>query len=123
MMKKKLNQSFLVRDNVFKVFRVAPTSVELLINNPPLLILAREPADLFPSLLKSMSNAIDVPIFRGRFLQSDMEKRALKLKTSLGVAVDTTHVSHFRESIWLLSRACSVAPAYFTSKSTECRKC
>ena len=67
-MTKKLNQSFPVGDNVFQVFRKARTSVELLFHNFPLSILPNEPTDLFPSLLESISNAIDVPIFGARFL-------------------------------------------------------
>jgi len=58
---KKLNQSFPVGDNPFQVFSEAPTSVELLIHNLPLSILPHEPTDLFPSLLESISKAIDSP--------------------------------------------------------------
>jgi len=47
-MTKKLNQSFLVGDPPFQVFREAATSVVLLINNLPLSILPHEPTDLFP---------------------------------------------------------------------------
>jgi len=68
-MTKKLNQSSHVVDNLFQVFREAPTSVELLIHNLPLSILPHEPTDLFPSLLESISNAIDLPICAARFLQ------------------------------------------------------
>ena len=64
---KKLNQSFPVGDNPFHVFREAPTCVELLIPNLPLAILPHKPTDLFPSLLESISNAIDVLIFGARF--------------------------------------------------------
>jgi len=122
-MTKKLNQSFPVGDNPFQVFREAPTSVELLIHNLPLSILPHKPTDLFPSLLESISNAIDVPIFGARFLQSDPVKRAEKCTTSVVVAVDPLHVSRFGESIRLFSRARTVAPAYSASKSTQCRKC
>jgi len=80
-MTKKLNQSFRVRDNPFQVFREAPTSVGLLIHNLALSILPHEPTDLFSSLLESISNAIDIPIFGGRFLQSDLAKRAEKRTT------------------------------------------
>jgi len=38
-MTKKLNQSFPVGDNPFQVFREAPTSIKLLIQNLPLSIL------------------------------------------------------------------------------------
>jgi len=122
-MTKKLNQSFPVWDNPFQVFREAPTSVELLIHNLPLSILLNEPTDLFPSLLESISNAIDVPIFGARFLQSDPVKRAEKCTTSVVVAVDPLHVSWFGQSLRLFSRASTVAPAYSASKSTQCRKC
>jgi len=104
-MTKKLNQRFQVADNPFLVFREAPTSVELLIHNLPLSILPHEPTDLFPSLLESISNAIDIPIFGARFLQSDPVKRAEKRTTSVVVAVDPLHVSRFAESIQLFSRA------------------
>jgi len=67
-MTKKLNQSFPVGNNPFLVFREAPTSVKLLIHNLPLSILPDEPAHLFPSLLESLGNAIDAPIFGARFL-------------------------------------------------------
>jgi len=122
-MTKKLNQSFPVGDNPFQVFREAPTSVDLLIHNLPLSILPHKPTDLFPSLLESISNAIDVPIFGARFLQSDPVKRAEKRTTSVVVAVDPLHVSRYGESIRLFSRARTVAPAYSASKSTQCRKC
>jgi len=121
-MTKKLNQSFPVGDNSFQVFREAPTSVELLIHNLPLSILLDEPTDLFPSLLESISNAIDVLIFGARFLQSDPVKRAEKRTTSVVVAVDPLHVSRFGESIRLFSGARMFAPAYSASKSTQCRK-
>jgi len=122
-MTKKLNQSFPVGDNPFQVVREAPTSVELLTHNLPLSILPHEPTDLFPSLLESISNAIGVPIFGARFLQSDPVKRAKKGTTSVVVAVDPLHVSRFGESIRLFSRARSVALAYSASKSTQCQKC
>jgi len=121
-MTKKLNQSFPVGDNQFQAFREAPTRVELLIHNLPLSFLPSEPADLFPSLVESISKAIDVPIFGARFLQSDPAKRAEKRTTSVVVAVDPPHVSRFSESICLFSRASTVAPAYSASKSTQCRK-
>jgi len=110
-MTKKLNQSFPVGNNPFLVFREAPTSVELLIHNLPLSILPDQPARLFPSLLESIGNAIDVPIFGARFLQSDRAKRAEKRTTSVVVAVDPLHVSCFGESIGLFSRARTVTPA------------
>ena len=91
-MTKKLNQSFPVGDNPFQVFREAPTSVELLIHNLPLSILPHEPTDLFPSLLESISNAIDVPIFGARFIQSDPVKRAEQRTTSGVMAVDPLHI-------------------------------
>jgi len=122
-MTKKPNQSFPVGDNPFQVFREAPTSVELLIHNLPLSVLPHDPTDLFPSLLESISNAIDVPIFGARFLQSDPVKRAEKHTTWVVVAVDPLHVSRFGESIRLFSRARTVAPDYSASKSTQCRKC
>jgi len=68
-MTKKLTQRFPVGNSLFHVFRKAPTSVEHLIHNLPLSILPDEPTDLFPSLLESISNAIDLPIFGARFLQ------------------------------------------------------
>jgi len=122
-MTKKLSQSFPVGNNPYLVFREAATSVELPIHNLPLSILPDEPADLFPALLESMGNSIDVPIFGARFLQSDPGKRAEKRTTSVVVAVDPLHVSRFGESIRLFSRARTVAPAYSASKSTQCRKC
>jgi len=122
-MTKKLNQSFPVGDNPFQVFTEAPTSVQLLIHNLPLSILQHESTDLFPSLLESISNAIDVPILGARFLQSDPVKRAEKRTTSVVVAVNPLHVSRFGESIRLFSRARTVAPAYSASKFTQCRKC
>ena len=122
-MTKMLNHSFPVGKKPFLVFREAPTSVELLIHNLPLSILPDEPADLFPSLLESIGNAIDVPIFGARVLQSDPAKRAEKPTTSVVVAVDPLHFSRFGESIRLFSRARTVAPAYSASKSTQCRKC
>ena len=122
-MTKKLNQSLPVGDNPFQVFREAPTSVELLIHNHPLSILPYEPTDLFPSVLDSISNDIDVPIFGARFVQSDLAKRVEKLTTSVVVAVDPLHVSGFSESMRLFSRARMVAPASTASKSTQCRKC
>jgi len=122
-MTKKLNQSFPVGDNPFQVFREPPTSVELLIHNLPLSILPHNPTDLFPSLLESISNAIDVPIFGAGFLQSDPVKRAEKHTTSVVVAVDPLHVSRFGKSIRPFSRARPVPPAYSASKSTQCRKC
>jgi len=122
-MTKKLNQSFPVGDNPFQVFREAPTSVKLLMHNLPLSILPHEPTDIFPSLLESISNAIDVPIFGARFLQTDPVKRAEKRTTSVVVAVDPRHVSWFGECILLFSLACTVAPAYSASKSTQCGKC
>ena len=120
---KKLNQSFPVGDNPVQVFREAPPSVELLIHNLPLSILLHEPTDLFPSLLESISNAIDVPILGARFLQSDLVKRAKKRTTSVVVAGDLLHVSRLGESIRLFSHARMVAPANSASKSTQCRKC
>jgi len=122
-MTKKLNQSFLVGDYPFHFFREAPTSVELLIHNLPLSILPHEPTHLFPSLLESISNAIDVLIFGPRFLQSDPVKRAEKRTTSVVVAVDPLHVSRLGKSIRLFSRATTVAPAYSAFKSTQCRRC
>jgi len=122
-MTKKLNPSFPVGDTPFQVFREAPTSVELLIHNLSLSILPHEPTDLFPSLLEIISNAIDVPIFGARFLQSDPVKRAETRMTSVVVAVDPLHLSRFGESIRLFSPARTVAPAYSASKSTQCRKC
>ena len=122
-MTKTLNDSFHVGDNPFQVFREAPTSVELLIHNPPLSILPHEPTDLFLSLLESISNAIEVPIFGARFLQPDPAKRAEKSTTSVVVAVDPLHVSRFGESIQLFCRARMVTPACSASKSTHCRKC
>ena len=98
-MTRKLNQSFPVGDNPFQVFREAPTCVELLIQNLPLAILPHEPTDLFPSLLESISNAIDVPIFGVKVLQSDPVKRAEKRTTSVVVAVDQLDDSRFGESI------------------------
>jgi len=120
---KKLNSSFPVGDNPFQVFREAPTSVELLIHNLPLCILPHEPTHLFPSLLESIGNAIDVPIFVARFLKSDPPKRAEKHTTLVVVAVDPLHVSWFGESIRPFSGARPVTPAYSASKSTQCRKC
>ena len=122
-MTKNLNQSFPVGDNPFLVFREAPTSVELLIHNLPLSILPDEPAELFPSFLESIDNAIDVCIFGARFLQSDPAKRAEKRTTSVVVTVDPLHVPRFGESIHLFSHATTVAPPYSASKSTQCRKC
>jgi len=122
-MTKNLNQSFPVGDNPFQVFRAAPTSVELLIHSLPLSILPHEPTDLFPSLLESISNTIDVHICGARFLQSDPVKRAEKRTTSVVVAVNPLHVSRFGESIRPFSRARTVAPAYSACKSTQCRKC
>jgi len=122
-MTKKLNQSFPVGNNLFLVSREAPTTVELLIHNLPLYILPDEPADLFPSLLESIGNAIDVPIFGARFLQSDPAKRAEKGTSSVVVAVDPLHVFRFGESIRLFSRTRTVAPAYSASMSRQCRKC
>jgi len=122
-MSKKLNQSFPVGDNPFQVFRGAPTSVELLIHNLALSILPNEPTDLFPSLLELIRNAIDVPTFGARFLQSDPGKRAEKRTTSVVVAVDRLQVSWFGQFIGLFSRARMVAAAYSTSTSTQCRKC
>ena len=121
-MTKKLNQSFPVGNNPFLVFREAPTSVEHLIHNLPLSIVPDEPADLFPSLLESIGNAIDIPIFVARFLQSDPSKRAAKRTTWVVIVVDPLHVSRFGESIRLFSGARTVTPAYSTSKSTQCRK-
>jgi len=72
---KKLNHCFPVGDNPFHVFREVPTSVELLIHNLPLSILPNKPTDLFSSLPESIRNAIDVPIFGARFLQSDPAKK------------------------------------------------
>ena len=120
---KKLTQSFPVGDNPFQVFREAPTSVELFIHNLPLSIVPNEPIDLFPSLLKSISNAIDILIIGARFLQSDPVKMAEKRTAAVVVAVDTLHLSQFAESIRLFSRARTVAPAYSASKSTPGRKC
>ena len=94
-MTKKLNQSLHVGDNPYHGFREAPTSVELLIHNLPLPILPHPPTDLFPSLLESISNAIHLPIFGARFLQSDQHKRGEKRTTSVVVAVDQLHVSRF----------------------------
>jgi len=122
-MTKKLNQSFPVGDNQFQVILEAPTSVELLIHNIPLSILPNEPSDLFSSLLESISNAIDIPIFGARFLQSDPVKRAEKRTTSLVVVVDPLHGSQFDKSIRLVSHTHTHAPAYSASKSTQCRKC
>ena len=122
-MTKKLNQSSPVGDNRFQVFREAPTSVELLIHNLPLSILPEGPTDLFPSQLESISNTIDVPISGARFLQSDPAKRAEKGRTSVVVLVDPLHLSRFGESIQPFSPACTVAPAYSASKSTQCRHC
>jgi len=121
-MTKKLNQSFPVGALLFLVFREAPTSIELLIHNLPLSMLSEEPTDLFPSLLETISNAIDVPIFGTGFLQSDAAKRAEKRRTSVVVVVDGLHVSRFCDSIRLCSHARMVAPAYSASKSTQCRK-
>ena len=104
-MMKKLNQSFLVGENPFLVFTEAPTSVELLIHYLLLSILLSVPADLFPSLLKSISHSIEVYISGARFLQSDAAKRALKLTTSVVVAFHSTHLSQFGESIRLFPRA------------------
>jgi len=122
-MTKQLNQGFPVGDNPYQVFREAPTSVELLIHNLPLSILLLEHTDLFPALLASFSNAIDVLIFGARFLKSDPAKRAEKRTTSVVVAVDPLHVSWFGQSIRPFSRAPTVTPAYSASKSTQCRKC
>jgi len=120
---KKLNQSFLVGDNLFQVFSEAPTSVELLIHNLPLSLLPHEPTDLFPSLLQSISNAIDVPIFGARLLQSDPPKRHEKRTTSVVVVVDPLLVFWVGKFIPPFSCARMVAPAYSASKSTHCRKC
>jgi len=109
--------------NCSLIITLNPTSVELLIYNLPLSILLSEPANRFPSLLKSISNTIDIPIFVAGFLQSDYAKRVLKLTTSVVVAVDPIHVSRFGESIRQFACIGSVAPAYSTFKSTQCRKC
>jgi len=122
-MTKKLNQSFPVGDNPFQVFRKAPTSVELLIHNLPHSILPDEPTHLFPSLLESIRNAIYIPIFAARFLQSRLAKRAEKRTTSVVLIVDPLHVSRFGESIPLFSCAHTVAPTFSASQSTQCRKC
>jgi len=122
-MTKKHKHSFPVGDNPFQVFREALTRVELLIHNPPLSILPHEPTHLFPSLLESISNAIDVPIFRARFLQSNPVKRAKKRRSAVVVAVDPLHGSRFSESNWLFPHSPTVAPGYSASKSTQCRKC
>jgi len=91
-------------------------------HNLPLSILPHERTDLFPSLLESINNGIDVHIFGARFLQSHPAKRAKKRTTWVVVAVHPLHVSRFGESIRLCSRAHTVAPAYSASKSTQCRK-
>jgi len=109
-MTKKLNQSFPFGDNPFKAFREAPTSVELLIHNLPISLLPHEPTDLFTSLIESISEAIKVPIFGARFLQSDLAKRAEKRTTSVVVAVDSLHGSRFGESIRALSHARRQSP-------------
>ena len=118
-MTKRLNQSFPVGDNPFQVIREAPTSVKLLIHNLPLSILPHEHTDLIPSLLESISNAIDVPIFGARFLQSDLAKRAEKRTTSVVVAVDPLHVSRFGESIRLFSRAHTVTGAPYREVNSK----
>jgi len=122
-MTNKLNETFPVGDNSLQVFRETPTSVEHLIHNPPVSILPHEPTDLFSSLIESISNAIDVPIFGARFLHSDPAKRAKKRTTSVVVAVDPLHFSRFGESIRPFSRARKLAAAYSASKSTQCTKC
>jgi len=122
-MTKKLNQSFPVRGNPFQVFREAPTRVELLIHNLPLSILPHKPTVLFPSLLESISNAIDVSIFGARFLQSYPVKRAEKRTTSVVVAIDLLHVSRFGDTIRLFSCPSTGAPAHSASISTQYRKC
>jgi len=119
-MTKKLNQSFPFGDNPFQVLREAPRSVGLLIHNLALCILPHEPTDLFPSLLESITIAIDIPIFGARFLQSDLANTAEKRTTSVVVAVDPLHVSRFGESIRPFSHASTVAPACSASKSTQC---
>jgi len=122
-MTKYLNQSFLVGDIPFQVISEAPISVELLIHNLPLSILPNEPTALFPSLIESICNTIDVSIFGARFLRSDPAKRAEKGTTSLGVPVYPLHVSHYSKSIQLFSPTRTVAASYSASKSTWCRKC
>jgi len=89
---KKLNQSLPVGDNPFHVFREAATSVALLIHNLSLPMLRHNPTDLFPALLESISNAIDVPMLGARFQQSYHVRRAEKHTTSVVVAVDPLHV-------------------------------
>ena len=122
-MTRKLKQSFPVGDNPFQVFREAPTSVKLLIHNLPPSILPNQPTDLVPSLLESISNAINIWIFGAKFLESDPAKRAEKPTTSVVVAGDPLHVSCFGKSIRPFSPTRTVAPAYSASKSTQCRKC
>jgi len=118
-MTKQLNQSFPVGDNPFQVFTEAPMRVELLIHNLPFSLLPEDPADLFPSLWESISDAIDVPIFGARFLQSDPAERAEKRITSVVVVVDPLDISWFGNSIGLFSRDCTVAPSYSASKSMQ----
>jgi len=96
-MTKKLNQIFPAGDNPFQVFREAPTSVELIIHNLPVAILPDEPIDLFPSLLESISNAIDVHIFGARFLYSDLVKTAEKRTISVVLAVNPLHSFPIRQ--------------------------
>jgi len=120
---KKLNQSFPVGEKLFQVFREAPTSIELLIHNLPHSIFPSRHTNLFPSLLESIGNAIDVSIFLARFLPSDPAKRAEKRTTKVVVVVNPVHDSCFGESIRLCSRTRTVASAYSASKSTQCRKC
>jgi len=122
-MTKKLNQSFPVENTLFQLFREAPTRVELLIDNLPLSVLSHEPNEFFPSLFESISNAMDVPMFGARFLQSHPVKRAEKPTTSVVVAVDPLHVSRCGKSIRPFSRARKVTAAYSTCKSTQCQKC
>ena len=95
-MNRKHNQSFPVRDNPFQVIREAPRRVVLFIHNLPFSILPEEPTDIFSSLLESISNAIDIPIFGARFLQPDPANRALKHTTSLVLALDELHFPRFR---------------------------
>jgi len=102
---KKLNQSFLVNENPYQVFRLAPADKELLIHSVPLFALPLSHQELYPCHLESIDNAIDTLIYSTRFFRPDPDVRAAKFTTTVVVSVSPEDVGKFGESIRLFSRS------------------
>jgi len=119
----KLNQSFLVGENPWLPFRLAPTSVQLAIHSLPVNYMPHQHEDLFNYISDSILNSKDIVISAASFLnpnrQSHMEKRAY----SVAVNVEPDSVQTMLPSIYLYGNTRTVEKAYSSFPITQCQKC